>query len=186
MSSYLFCAWDGGGAVFPTLSVARAMTERGHDVRVLGDPVLRRRDRGHRGAGDLLDAHAASHRAHARERPVQGLGGAHADRRLLAHARPADVRSARPTSRRDVLDELERRPADVIVTEVMLAGALVAGEAAGVPVALITTTVDVMPAPGRPPFGRRADARDRRRSGACAIACSTASRARAGTAVSER
>ena len=41
MSSYLFCAWDGGGAVFPTLSVARAMTERGHDVRVLGDPVLR-------------------------------------------------------------------------------------------------------------------------------------------------
>jgi MGT family glycosyltransferase len=41
----------------------------------------------------------------------------------------------------------------VIVTEVMLAGALVAGEAAGVPVALITTTVDVMPAPGRPPFG---------------------------------
>ena len=33
---------------------------------------------------------------------------------------------------RDVLDELERRPADVIVTEVMLAGALVAGEAAGV------------------------------------------------------
>jgi MGT family glycosyltransferase len=54
---------------------------------------------------------------------------------------------------RDVLDELERRPADAIVTEAMLAGALVAAEAARTPAALITTTVDVMPAPGRPPFG---------------------------------
>ena len=152
MSSYLICAWDGGGAVFPTLSVARALTERGHDVRVLGDPVLRAEI-------EATGAQATSWRRtpHRTERTPETdlfkdweartpMGGFSRIRDRLMFGRAADVA-------RDVLDELERRPADVIVTEVMLAGALVAGEAAGVPVALITTTVDVMPAPGRPPFG---------------------------------
>ena len=152
MSSYLFCAWDGGGAVFPTLSVARAMTERGHDVRVLGDPVLRAEIEA-TGARAIAWTRAP----HRTERTPESdlikdweartpIGGFSRMRDRLMFGPAADVA-------RDVLAELERRPADVIVTEVMLAGALVAGEAAGVPVALITTTVDVMPAPGRPPFG---------------------------------
>ena len=41
MSDYLFALLDAGGAVPPVLSVAGALSERGHDVRVLTDPVVR-------------------------------------------------------------------------------------------------------------------------------------------------
>ena len=152
MSSFLFCAWDGGGAVFPTLSLARALAERGHDVRVLGDPVLRAEIE-----ATGAEAVAWTRTPHRTERTPETdlfkdweartpMGGFTRIRDRLMFGRAAEVAH-------DVMDELQSRPADVIVTEVMLAGALVAGEAAGVPVALITTTVDVMPAPGRPPFG---------------------------------
>ncbi|GAA2647245.1 hypothetical protein [Nonomuraea recticatena] len=39
-SNFLFAAWAGGGAVPPVLSVARALRERGHGVRVLADRSL--------------------------------------------------------------------------------------------------------------------------------------------------
>ena len=152
MSKFLFCAWDGGGALFPTLSVARALVERGHDVRVLGDPVLVPEI-------EAIGAEAVTwtRAPHRTERSVESdlfkdweartpLGAFSRIRDGLMFGPAADVA-------RDVLEELGRRPADTIVAEPMLAGALVAGEAAGVPVALITTTVDVLPAEGRPPFG---------------------------------
>jgi UDP:flavonoid glycosyltransferase YjiC (YdhE family) len=41
MTDYLFAAWDGGGAVPPLLALAASLRERGHDVRILADPVLR-------------------------------------------------------------------------------------------------------------------------------------------------
>ncbi|HET6831941.1 MAG TPA: hypothetical protein VFH44_11395, partial [Solirubrobacterales bacterium] len=41
MSRLLFTLWDGGGNSPPVLSVAGALVERGHDVRVLADPSLR-------------------------------------------------------------------------------------------------------------------------------------------------
>ena len=37
---FLFATWDGGGNLPPQLSIARALLERGHDVRVIADPVL--------------------------------------------------------------------------------------------------------------------------------------------------
>ncbi|GAA2793292.1 hypothetical protein [Nonomuraea dietziae] len=39
-SDFLFATWAGGGAVPPVLSVARALRERGHGVRVLADRSL--------------------------------------------------------------------------------------------------------------------------------------------------
>jgi MGT family glycosyltransferase len=152
MSRFVFCAWDGGGAVFPTLSVARALVARGHDVRVLGDPVLV-----HEIEATGAEAVTWTRAPHRTERSVESdlfkdweartpLGAFSRIRDGLMFGPAADVA-------RDVLEELGRRPADTIVAEPMLAGALVAGEAAGVPVALITTTVDPLPAEGRPPFG---------------------------------
>jgi len=152
MSQFLFCAWDGGGAVFPTLSVARGLVERGHEVRVLGDPVLVPEIEAT--GAEAVTWTRAPHRT---ERSVESdlfkdweartpLGAFTRIRDRLMFGPAADVA-------RDVLEELERRPADTLVAEPMLAGTLLAGEAAGVPVALITTTVDVLPADGRPPFG---------------------------------
>ncbi len=38
--NFLFATWSGGGAVPPVLSIARALRERGHGVRVLADRSL--------------------------------------------------------------------------------------------------------------------------------------------------
>jgi MGT family glycosyltransferase len=152
VSSFLFCAWDGGGAVFPTLSLARALAERGHDVRVLGDAVLRAEIEAI-GARPITWTRAPHRTVRTvesdlfRDWEARTPAGAFARiRDRLMFGRAADVA-------RDVLDELERRPADVVVSEPMLAGSLIAGEAVGVPVAMILTTVDAFPAEGRPAFG---------------------------------
>ncbi|MBW9118774.1 glycosyltransferase family 1 protein [Microbacterium trichothecenolyticum] len=36
MARYVFVTWDGGGNRMPTITIARALAERGHEVRVLG------------------------------------------------------------------------------------------------------------------------------------------------------
>lgn len=152
MSSFLFCAWDGGGAVFPTLSLARALAERGHDVRVLGDPVLAPEIEA-TGARAITWTRAPHRTARTEDSDLlkdwearTPAGGFARVRDRLMFGRAGDVA-------RDVLDELGRRPADIIVSEPMLAGSLLAGEVARVPVALIFTTVDAFPAEGRPAFG---------------------------------
>src|SRR5918992_2084224 len=152
MSTFLITAWDGGGAVPPTMSPARALVERGHDVRVLGDPVLVP-EIAATGAEPVTWTRAP----HRTERTAESdlfkdweartpFGAFARIRDRLMFGRAADVA-------RDVLEELERRPADAIVTEAMLGGSVIAGESAGVPVALISTTIDVVPAEGRPPLG---------------------------------
>ena len=41
MTDILMTTWDGAGTTPPLMSVARALVSRGHNVRVLADPVLR-------------------------------------------------------------------------------------------------------------------------------------------------
>jgi UDP:flavonoid glycosyltransferase YjiC (YdhE family) len=37
---FLFAMWDGGGNIPPALGLVRRLVERGHQVRVIGDPTL--------------------------------------------------------------------------------------------------------------------------------------------------
>lgn len=152
MSDYLFTLWDGGGAVPPVLSVAGALVGRGHDVRVLADPVLR----------DEVEAVGARHvpwttAPHRTVRTIDteiirdweartSVGGL-----LLAR----DRLSVGPADRfaRDTRAEIDRRPPDAVVNEMLVLGTQVAAEAARVPHALLSTTVFPLPAPGRPAFG---------------------------------
>jgi MGT family glycosyltransferase len=53
----------------------------------------------------------------------------------------------------DVLDELTRFPADVIVTSEMLLGVMAGAEAAGIPCIALSANVYLFPLPGVPPFG---------------------------------
>jgi MGT family glycosyltransferase len=53
----------------------------------------------------------------------------------------------------DVREELERRPARALLTEVLLFGPQVAAEAARIPYVILNPTINVVPAPGVPPFG---------------------------------
>ena len=53
----------------------------------------------------------------------------------------------------DVLDELQRRPVDVVVTSEMLFGVMAGTEAAGVPCVSLTANIYPFPQKGVPPFG---------------------------------
>lgn len=152
MPSYLFAVPDGGGTTPPQLSLAAAMVARGHDVRVLCDPVLE----------PEVEAIGASHlpwtRApHRFERSIDSepVKAWEARTPVGQFARFRDEVMFGPAAdyAADVTAELEHRRADVVVSDLVLAGAQLAAEAAGVPFAVLGTTIYVLPAPGLPPLG---------------------------------
>ncbi len=148
MGDLLLTAWDGAGAVPPLMSVARALIERGHSVRVLGDPVLRP------DVEALGGEHISWRRApHRKTRSLEtlfindwGPAGFGAMRDNLAVG-PAAAFAA------DVREELERRPADAVLTELLLFGPVIAAEAMGIPCVVLNPTINIVPVEGVPPFG---------------------------------
>jgi len=152
MSDYLFTLWDGGGAVPPVLSVAAALVGRGHDVRVLADPVLR--DEVSAAGAEHISWTTAPHRT-VRTRESDPIRDFEARTPMGAMARARDHMFMGPADRfaRDTRAELERRRPDAFATEMLLLGTQVAAEAAALPRAVLCTTVLPLPAPGRPAFG---------------------------------
>jgi MGT family glycosyltransferase len=151
MTELLMTTWDGGGTTPPLMSVARALVARGHGLRVLADPVLRA-DVEATGA-EFVSWTRAPHR-HARnygDHFVRDWGGDPAE----GFARMRDALALGPAAAyaADVREELERRPAAALLTELLLFGPQVAAEAAGIPYVVLNPTVNVVPAPGVPPFG---------------------------------
>jgi MGT family glycosyltransferase len=152
MTNFLFTLWDGGGATPPVLDVAASLVRRGHSVRVIADPVL----------ADEVEASGATH-IHWTRGPHRTVRTPETDlvhdwtykspmkafQALLDNliCGPADLFA------RDVQDELEREPADVLVTEMLLQGPLIAAQAARIPTATLMTTPYLLPAKGIPPFG---------------------------------
>jgi len=145
----LICLWDGAGCTPPVLSVARALRDRGHAVRVLADPSL---------AAEVAAA-GLEHRPWTRaphrttstpdthfvcdyEAGPEGFGRMR-DRLAVG---PSAAFAA------DVLEELGRHPADIVLSEVLLFGPVVAAEAAGIPCVALNSTINVVPVPGVPPF----------------------------------
>jgi MGT family glycosyltransferase len=149
---YLLAMIDGGGSVPPMLSVARALVARGHEVRVLADAVL---------APDV----AASGAEHvpwdrAPQRPDLDprsviIRDWDARTPLGAFAAARDGVMCGPARRfaDDVSAELERAPADVVAGDIFLFGAMIAGEAAGLPVAALVPNPLALPGWGSPPLG---------------------------------
>lgn len=152
MADYLIATWDGGGTTPPVMSVTRALTESGHDVRVMADPVLRP-DVEAAGATHIPWTSAPHRSTHTVEtdfirdwEPRSPAGGiARVIERLMFG--PAAAFAA------DVTEEIERRRPDVLVSEVLIAGPQIAAEAAGIPRAVLVPTVNMLPTPGVPPFG---------------------------------
>jgi MGT family glycosyltransferase len=151
MTDILMTTWDGAGTTPPLMSVARALVARGHTLRVLADPVLRA-DVEATGA-EHLSWTRAPHRAspdldsHFVRDWEPGPDGFARMRDQIAVG-PAAAFAA------DVREELTRRPPDCMLTELLLFGPQVAAEAAGVPYVVLNPTINVVPAPGVPPFGR--------------------------------
>ncbi|MGI5487219.1 glycosyltransferase [Microtetraspora malaysiensis] len=150
--NFLFATWSGGGAVPPTLSVARALRERGHGVRVLADRSLH--DEVAAGGAEPI-AWTTAPQGDTTDPAKEVLKDFEARTPMGAFARLRDRIVCGPAAdyARDTLAELRAHPADVLVADSSLLGTLTAGEAAGIPVASLATTIYPMPTPGAPPFG---------------------------------
>ena len=158
MSDVLFAAWDGGGAVPPTLDLAQELVRRGHAVRVLADPTLR----------EEVVAVGATFRSWTRA-PHRTAPGAEnevvrdweARTPLGAFQRVRDRLICGPAQAfaEDVLEELRRQPADIVVAEAFLRGALMAAEAADRSARRVSDDGQLRPDPGRAPVRRRVGAR---------------------------
>ena len=148
---FLFATWQGGGNVPPVLTVARRLLAAGHRVRIMSDRA------------DAVEvARAGAEFIAWRRAPSRP------DKTVITEAlRDWDVSPQEGFVRlrdgimigpaleyaRDLLDELDRRPADLVVGSDMLFGPMVACEARGQPLALLSANLSFYPIPGMPPFG---------------------------------
>jgi UDP:flavonoid glycosyltransferase YjiC (YdhE family) len=124
MSNVLFVTWDGGGNVPPALGIAQELQQRGHRVRVMGHPVQHAQVTG---AGlDFTAFHSA--------RPFTATDSSSP----LDYERVFGDRAMG----RDVVEELRREPAALVVVDCILFGAMEAVAAAGVPYVVLEHMYD--------------------------------------------
>jgi UDP:flavonoid glycosyltransferase YjiC (YdhE family) len=127
MARYLVVAWDGAGNLVSTAAVAQSLSKRGHDVRLLG----------HRSIDGRLGAHGWRFRPFKHTLDVDSTKAFDVGAQMQTLLGAVRLNGA---VGRDVMEELEREPADGLIVDCMLAGGLSAGQVAGVPtVALFHT-----------------------------------------------
>ncbi len=124
MSNVLFVTWDGGGNVPPALGIAAELQQRGHRVRVMGHPVQRAQVTG---LGlDFTAFHTARpFTATDNSTPVDYVG-VFGDRAMG----------------RDIVAEMLREPAGLVVIDCILFGAMEAVAAVGVPYVVLEHMYD--------------------------------------------
>ncbi len=149
---FLFVMWEGGGNVSPQLGLARRMVQRGHEVRVLTEPSLED-DVAITGAS-FVSFTTAPHR-HDRSRESDFVRDFEAMTPIGAFVALRDNLLLGPARRyaEDTLAEIARFRPHVLVPDWMVIGAAVAGEAAGVPTALLMHNLNIVPEPGKPAPG---------------------------------
>ncbi len=148
----LVAGWDSGGGVEAVQTVVRRAVDRGHQVRVLGTEGLR----------DRFESAGASFRVY-RYAPDNDCRSAETDLIKEWEARTPLGEFARVRDRvmfgparefcRDVVEELDREPADLVVVDTLIPAALSGAEAAGCPSVLLMHGPYLMPRPGAPPPG---------------------------------
>src|SRR5438067_3429320 len=150
--SFLFTHWEGGGNTPPMLSIARRLVARGHAVRVLSDPCNRHEVEA---TGATFESWSRAPRRIDKSIASDPLRDWEVKSPSAMIGRLRDHLFVGPSlaHAQDVLAELERFPADVIVTNEMLFGVMAAAEAARVPCVAVSPHVYLFPLPGVPPFG---------------------------------
>lgn len=133
---FVITTWEGGGAVGPALTVARKLVEAGHDVRVMSD-ACNRPEAEKTGARFVAWTRAPSRTDRSRESEI--LRDWDTDDVAESYSRVIDSLVAGPSQAyaEDLIEELDRDLADLIVTSELLLGVMAGAEAKGVPFALL-------------------------------------------------
>lgn len=149
---FLFVMWEGGGNVPVQLGVARELVARGHEVRVLSEPSV---EEDVRATGATFASFTNAPHRTGRSRESDFLRDFDAKTPLGAFAAARDHLILGPARvyALDTAAELERFGPDVLAADWTLTGAAVAGEAAGVPTALLVHGINLVPEPGKPAPG---------------------------------
>lgn len=124
MSDLLFVTWDGGGNVPPATAIARELQQRGHTVRFLGHATQR---------SALVDA-GFEFVEPTRARPFSSLDP---NSPLTMMSTFGDRGIGH-----DLLAELAARPADLVVVDCLMFGAMAAAAEAGVRFAVLEHLYD--------------------------------------------
>jgi UDP:flavonoid glycosyltransferase YjiC (YdhE family) len=158
----LMAMFQGGGNIPQLLPIVARLVTLGHRVRVLVGPGVRR-SRLPVSESLWRSLHATGAQILRLQEPeVHPWDTAPSAQGLLFGWTPQAFRSVEQEARAqlwlphwayEVAAELRREPADVLIADFVLVGALVAAEAAGVPATVLFHALSPRPVPGRPPYG---------------------------------
>jgi MGT family glycosyltransferase len=149
---FLLATWEGGGSVAPAVTVARKLVERGHHVRVMADACIGPESAA-AGAEFVPWTRAPSRTDRSRESDLaQDWLAASPPEGLM---RVIDRLWTGPALAyaQDLGEELDRAPADLVVTSEMLFGVQAACESRGQAHAILAANISIFPMPGVPPLG---------------------------------
>lgn len=150
--SFLLATWEGGGSVPPMLDLAAQLARRGHRVRVMSDACNRPESEA-AGARFIAWTRAPSKPARSREfdtwddwsqaNPADGFANLMSN--VLAGPALAFAQ--------DLIEELKRERADLVVASEMLFGVALGCEAIGQRHVLLGVNIPLFPLPGFIPLG---------------------------------
>jgi MGT family glycosyltransferase len=139
MTQFTFLTWDGGGNLPPAVGIAQELVARGNEVRFLGYLAQRA----------AIEARGLAFTALPRSGHFN-LYGEHAPEERL----PAIVRHvwACPEHLIDIPDALAAHPADVLVVDFLMQGALAQARRTDIPVAVLahSSVAGIVPPPESP------------------------------------
>ncbi len=149
---FLFVMWEGGGNVPMQLGLASKLVARGHEVRVLSEPSIEEDVRAV-GAAFASFTNAPHRSDRSRESDFMRDFDAKTPLGAFAAARDHVILGPARAYAEDTAAEIERFEPAVLAADWTLTGAAVAGEAAGVPTALLVHGINLVPEPGKPAPG---------------------------------
>jgi MGT family glycosyltransferase len=138
--NFLFTSWGNPGNLNPILTAARRLRERGHRVRILGEPD-------HREETAKAGFDTLSWRRPAPLKPPEPSDDPWMEIRFLLDN---IMFGAAIDYAADTMDALRSEPVDALVTNDFLTGPVIAAEAKGIPCALLAPHVSLRPLDGVP------------------------------------
>lgn len=152
MTNFLIATWEGGGSVMPMLTVAKKLADRGHRVRVMSDRCNRPEAEA-AGAAFIPWTRAPSRPDRSRETDTFRDWEADTPQDQIRLVLERVWAGPALAFAEDVIEELRREPADLVVSSEMLLGVIAGCEAIGQKVAAFTCNINLFGTPGVPPVG---------------------------------